>query len=193
MYQSDTTKLYYVYYCIRATCFDCYRIIFRPCTLEGPEDDSIRIETCCPNTIINIIKFCCVWLIHHCIFIYVSSLGFRCFSIWRRVSGQSNPDVSTQRSVLISKDRQVLSEDPAVPRKVWFRSRSTGTVLYAGTTDFSVLCKCVAWRGLMHHRHVTKYGSEGGSSYMRLVNLAANNTWVYIASQHDPPPRKTSL
>ena len=28
--------------------------------LEGPEDDSIRIETCCPNTIINIIKFCCV-------------------------------------------------------------------------------------------------------------------------------------
>jgi len=30
------------------------------CTLEGPEDDSIRIETCCPNTIINIIKICCV-------------------------------------------------------------------------------------------------------------------------------------
>ena len=28
--------------------------------LEGPEDDSIRIETCCPITIINIIKFCCV-------------------------------------------------------------------------------------------------------------------------------------
>ena len=27
---------------------------------EGPEDDSIRIETCCPNTIINILKFCCV-------------------------------------------------------------------------------------------------------------------------------------
>jgi len=23
------------------------------CTLEGPEDDSIRIETCCPNTIKN--------------------------------------------------------------------------------------------------------------------------------------------
>ena len=23
-------KLYYVYYCIRATCFDSYRIIFRP-------------------------------------------------------------------------------------------------------------------------------------------------------------------
>ena len=41
------------------------------CTLEGPEDDSIRIETYCPNTIINIIKFCCVWLTHHCIFIYV--------------------------------------------------------------------------------------------------------------------------
>jgi len=30
MYQSDTIQLYYVYYCIRATCFDCYRIIFRP-------------------------------------------------------------------------------------------------------------------------------------------------------------------
>ena len=29
------------------------------CILEGPEDDSIRIETCCPNTTINIIKFCC--------------------------------------------------------------------------------------------------------------------------------------
>ena len=28
--------------------------------LEGPEDDFIRIETCRPNTIINIIKFCCV-------------------------------------------------------------------------------------------------------------------------------------
>jgi len=25
------------------------------CILEGPEDDSIRLETCCPNTIINII------------------------------------------------------------------------------------------------------------------------------------------
>ena len=25
---------------------------------EGPKDDSIRIETCCPNTVINIIKFC---------------------------------------------------------------------------------------------------------------------------------------
>ena len=28
--------------------------------LEGPEDDSVRIETCCPNTIINIMRFCCV-------------------------------------------------------------------------------------------------------------------------------------
>jgi len=25
--------------------------------LQGPEDDSIRIETCCSNTIINIIMF----------------------------------------------------------------------------------------------------------------------------------------
>ena len=38
----------------------------RICSVEGPEGDFIRIETCCPNTIINIIKFCCVWLIHHC-------------------------------------------------------------------------------------------------------------------------------
>jgi len=29
-------------------------------SLEGPEDDTVRIETCRPNTIINIIKFCCV-------------------------------------------------------------------------------------------------------------------------------------
>jgi len=32
------------------------RILF----LEGPEDDSIRIETRRPSTIINIIKVCCV-------------------------------------------------------------------------------------------------------------------------------------
>jgi len=32
----------------------------RICILEGPEDDSVRIETCFPNTVINIIKFCCV-------------------------------------------------------------------------------------------------------------------------------------
>jgi len=45
----------------------CWKII---CILEGSEDDSVGIETCCPSTIINIIKFCCVWLTHHCIFIY---------------------------------------------------------------------------------------------------------------------------
>jgi len=28
--------------------------------LEGPEDDSIRIETCSPSTIINTTKFCCL-------------------------------------------------------------------------------------------------------------------------------------
>jgi len=52
MYQSNTTKLYYVYYCIWVTCFNSYRVIFRPF-----------------YAIINIIEFCCVWLIHHCIFI----------------------------------------------------------------------------------------------------------------------------
>jgi len=30
MCQSNITKLYCAYYCIRATCFDSYRIIFRP-------------------------------------------------------------------------------------------------------------------------------------------------------------------
>jgi len=30
MYQSNTTHRYYVYYFTRATCFDSYRIIFRP-------------------------------------------------------------------------------------------------------------------------------------------------------------------
>jgi len=30
MFQSNTTKFYYVSYCIGATCFDSYRIIFRP-------------------------------------------------------------------------------------------------------------------------------------------------------------------
>ena len=28
--------------------------------LEGPEGDSIRIKTCCPNTIKYIMKVCCV-------------------------------------------------------------------------------------------------------------------------------------
>jgi hypothetical protein len=78
---------------------------------------------------------------------------------------------------------------------------STGTALYAGTTDFSVVCKFVALRGLIYiyiyiyiyHRHVTKYGNEGGNSYVRFVNLAANNTDVYKASHHDPPTRKTSV
>jgi len=33
----------------------------RICILEGPEADSIRIETCCPNTIINKINiFLCL-------------------------------------------------------------------------------------------------------------------------------------
>ena len=39
---------------------DPYLEMLKSIFLEGPEDDSIRFETCCPNTIINIIKFCCV-------------------------------------------------------------------------------------------------------------------------------------
>ena len=56
----------------------CY---VRICILEGPEDDSIRIETCCPNTIINVTKFCCVWLTHHCIFIPMAIGCFICVNI----------------------------------------------------------------------------------------------------------------
>ena len=33
MYQLNTTKLYYIFYFIRATCFDSYIIIFRPFTV----------------------------------------------------------------------------------------------------------------------------------------------------------------
>jgi len=35
--------------------------------LDGPKDYSIRLEICCPNTLINITKVCCVWLTHHSI------------------------------------------------------------------------------------------------------------------------------
>ena len=54
IYQSNTTKRYCVYYFNRATCFD-----------------SIRIETCCPNTIIERVRFCYVSLIHHfCLYMF---------------------------------------------------------------------------------------------------------------------------
>jgi len=46
--------------------------------MHGPIN--IRIETCCPNTIINIIKFYCVWLMHHCVFIYFMGPYFAIFS-----------------------------------------------------------------------------------------------------------------
>ena len=45
------------------------------CTLEGSEDDSIRIETCCPHTKINIIKFCRVSLKHRCTFRCIKNFG----------------------------------------------------------------------------------------------------------------------
>ena len=53
---TNTTKLYYVYYFVRATCFDSHMFLY--------------IFICCPNTIINI-KIFFVWLIHHCISIYM--------------------------------------------------------------------------------------------------------------------------
>jgi len=36
---------------------------------QSNTNKNLSIETCCPHTIMNIIKFCCVWLIHHYIFI----------------------------------------------------------------------------------------------------------------------------
>jgi len=51
--------------------FDTSFYIYIFVTDFGMTNIKIRIETCCPNIIINIIKFCCVWLIHHCIYIYV--------------------------------------------------------------------------------------------------------------------------
>ena len=38
--------------------------------LIWPEDDSIRTETCCPNTTMNIIQFCCV-LTDTSLYIYI--------------------------------------------------------------------------------------------------------------------------
>jgi len=38
----------------------------RICILEGSEDESIRIETCCPNKIINITKFTFIFIITPC-------------------------------------------------------------------------------------------------------------------------------
>ena len=63
MCQSNTTNFYYVLYCIRATCFVLRESSSGPSKkkdpylemlsifLERTEDDYIRIETCCPNTI----------------------------------------------------------------------------------------------------------------------------------------------
>ena len=47
---------------------------------------------CYNNTIINIIKFCCVWLIHHCVYIYkmqavVNNFTVSCSSHKKLISG----------------------------------------------------------------------------------------------------------
>ena len=55
------------------------------CILEGPEDYSSKIETWCPNTIINIIKVCCIWLIHHCAWWYQRLCNAILTSWWARV------------------------------------------------------------------------------------------------------------
>jgi len=52
MYQSNTTKLYNVYYCIRATCLDSYRIILRP--FQDTDPYLAMFKACCgiPNAYI---------------------------------------------------------------------------------------------------------------------------------------------
>ena len=52
MYQSNTTKLYYVYYCNRATCFDSYRIIFRPFYDTDPYLAMFKMRCGIPNAYI---------------------------------------------------------------------------------------------------------------------------------------------
>jgi len=51
-YEPSTTKLYYVYYCIRVTCFDSYRNILRP--LQEYRSLLINAKMCCgiPNAYI---------------------------------------------------------------------------------------------------------------------------------------------
>jgi hypothetical protein len=58
MCQSNTTNLYYVFIVLGQHVLILIesssgpsKKIDRSVFLEGPEDDSIRIETCCPNTI----------------------------------------------------------------------------------------------------------------------------------------------
>ena len=67
MCQSNTTNLYYVFFIVLGQHISILTESssgpskkLDPIFLEGPEDDSIRIETCFPNKIKNIIKVCCV-------------------------------------------------------------------------------------------------------------------------------------
>ena len=52
MYQSNTPKLYYVYYCVRAACFDSYRIIFRPFQDTDPYLAMFKMRCGIPNAYI---------------------------------------------------------------------------------------------------------------------------------------------
>ena len=52
IYQSNTTKLYYVYYCIGAACFDSYRIIFRPFCDTDPYLAMFKMHCGIPNAYI---------------------------------------------------------------------------------------------------------------------------------------------
>ena len=52
MYQSNTTQLYYVYYCTNATCFDSYRNIFRPFKDTDPYLAMFKMRCWIPNAYI---------------------------------------------------------------------------------------------------------------------------------------------
>ena len=62
------------------------------CLLEGPEDDSIRIETCCPNTIINIINYELIYQLDaiEYLFVYFQLDMFRAYAPIFRSNGCYN-------------------------------------------------------------------------------------------------------
>ena len=58
MCQSNTSKFYYVYCCIRATCFDSYRLIVRPFEDTDPYLAMFKLRCEIPNAyILDIIMY----------------------------------------------------------------------------------------------------------------------------------------
>ena len=63
IYQSNTTNFYYVFYCIRATCFDSYRIIFRPSKKIDPYLEMLKCAVG-SQTLTFFIKICVKFMCH---------------------------------------------------------------------------------------------------------------------------------